>query len=132
MKWEGANLFYGNEAEDMGMQLSGKKLWRCTALCHNSNSAYQRTVCERRGLPHSPTLWYHTQMHRRPAAPSIPAAFAPPTAPALVPADSDSDSSQAGPAVLISPVKAWAAKRGIANKSDKDVWSLPDNDIIGE
>ena len=32
----------------MGMQLSGKKLWRCTALCHNSNSAYQRTVCERR------------------------------------------------------------------------------------
>ena len=71
-------------------------------------------------------------MHRRPAAPSIPAAFAPPTAPALVPADSDSDSSQAGPAVLISPVKARAAKRGIANKSDKDVWNLPDNDIIGE
>lgn len=71
-------------------------------------------------------------MHRRPAAPSFPAAFAPPTAPALVPTDSDSDSSQAGPAVLISPVKARAAKRGIANKSDKDVWSLPDNDIIGE
>ena len=71
-------------------------------------------------------------MHRRPAAPSFPAAFAPPTAPALVPADSDSDSSQAGPAILISPVKAWAVKRGIANKSDKDVWSLPDNDIIGE
>jgi len=71
-------------------------------------------------------------MHRRPAAPSFPAAFAPPTAPALVPADSDSDSSQDGPAVLISPVKARAAKRGIANKSDKDVWNLPDNDIIGE
>ena len=71
-------------------------------------------------------------MHRRPAAPSFPAAFAPPTAPALVPVDSDSDSSQAGPAVLISPVKARAAKRGIANKSDKDVWNLPDNDIIGE
>jgi hypothetical protein len=46
--------------------------------------------------------------------------------------DSDSDSSQPGPAILISPVKAQAAKRGIANKSDKDVWSLPDNDIIGE
>ena len=71
-------------------------------------------------------------MHRRPAAPSFPAAFAPPTAPALVPADSDSDSSQAEPAVLISAVKAQAAKRGIANKRDKDVWSLPDNDIIGE
>ena len=24
--------------------LGGKKLWRCTALCHNSNSAHQRTV----------------------------------------------------------------------------------------
>jgi hypothetical protein len=71
-------------------------------------------------------------MHWRPAAPSFPAAFALPTAPALVPADSDSDSSQAGPAILISPVKARAVKQGIANKSDKDVWSLPDNDIIGE
>ena len=71
-------------------------------------------------------------MPQRPAAPSVPAAFAPPTAPALVQVDSDSDSSQPGPAILISPVKAWAAKRGIANKSDKDVWSLPDNDIIGE
>ena len=74
-------------------------------------------------------------MPRRPAAPSAPAAVAPPTAPALVQdfqVDSDSDSSQPGPAILISPVKAQAAKRGIANKSDKDVWSLPDNDIIGE
>jgi hypothetical protein len=73
-------------------------------------------------------------MPRRPAAPSNPAAVAPPTAPALVQvdSDSDSDSSQPGPAILISPVKARAAKRGIANKSDKDVWSLPDNDIIGE
>jgi hypothetical protein len=34
--------------------------------------------------------------------------------------------------LLISPVKAQAAKQGIANKSDKDVWSLLDNDIIGE
>jgi len=72
-----------------------------------------------------------TQMPQRPAAPSIPAAVAPPTAPALVQVDSDSDSSQPGPAILISPVKAQAVKRGIANKSDKDVWSLPDNDIIG-
>ena len=24
--------------------LGGKKLWHCTALCHNSNSAYQCTV----------------------------------------------------------------------------------------
>jgi hypothetical protein len=71
---------------------------------------------------------------RRPAAPSVPAAVAPPAAPALVQVDSDTDndSSQPGPAILISPVKARAAKRGIANKSDKDVWSLPDNDIIGE
>jgi hypothetical protein len=46
--------------------------------------------------------------------------------------DSDSDISQTGPAILISPVKARTAKQGIANKSDKDVWSLPDNDIIGE
>ena len=71
-------------------------------------------------------------MHRRPAAPSFPAAFAPPTAPALVQVDSDSDSSQPGPAILTSPVKAQAVKWGIANKSDKDVWNLPDNDIIGE
>ncbi|KAF8225694.1 hypothetical protein L208DRAFT_1305289, partial [Tricholoma matsutake] len=69
-------------------------------------------------------------MPRRPAAPSVPAAVAPPTAPALIQVDSDSDSSQPGPAILISPVKAQAAKQGIANKSDKDVWSLPDNDII--
>ena len=41
-KWEGANLFYGNEAKDMGMQPSSKKLWRCTAF--NSNSAYQCAV----------------------------------------------------------------------------------------
>ncbi|KAF8241114.1 hypothetical protein L208DRAFT_1192633, partial [Tricholoma matsutake] len=43
---------------------------------------------------------------------------------------SDTDSSQPGPAILISPVKARAAKRGITNKSNKDVWSLQDNDII--
>ena len=69
-----------------------------------------------------------------PAAP-VPAAISPPTAPALVQdfqVDSDSDSSQPGPAILISPVKARAAKRGIANKNDKEVWSLPDNVIIGE
>jgi hypothetical protein len=72
------------------------------------------------------------QMPQRPAAPSFPVAVAPTTAPALVQVDSDSDSSQPGPAVLISPVKAGAAKQGIANKSDKDVWSLLDNDIIGE
>jgi hypothetical protein len=34
-------------------------------------------------------------------------------------------------AVLISPVKARAAKRGIANKSDLEVWDLPDSEIIG-
>jgi hypothetical protein len=71
-------------------------------------------------------------MPQRPATPSLPAAAAPPTAPTPVQVDSDSDSSQPGPAILISPVKAQAAKWGIANKSDKDVWSLPDNDIIGE
>jgi hypothetical protein len=71
-------------------------------------------------------------MPQRPAAPSFPAAVAPPTAPALVQVDSDSDSSQPGPATPISPVQAQAAKHEIANKSNKDVWSLPDNDIIGE
>ena len=71
-------------------------------------------------------------MPQRPAAPSVPAAVASPTATGLVQVDSDSDSSQPGPAILISPVKARAAKQGIANKSDKDVWSLPDNVIIGE
>jgi hypothetical protein len=71
-------------------------------------------------------------MPQRPATPSLPIAAAPPTTPTPVQVDSDSDSSQPRPAILISPVKARAAKRGIANKSDKDVWSLPDNDIIGE
>src|ERR1700683_904823 len=56
-------------------------------------------------------------MPQRPAAPSVPAAVAPPTAPALVQVDSDSDSSQPGPAILISPVKARAAKRGIATRA---------------
>jgi hypothetical protein len=50
------------------------------------------------------------QMPQRPAAPSFPVAVAPPTAPALVQVDSDSDSSQPGPAILISPVKARAVK----------------------
>jgi hypothetical protein len=74
-------------------------------------------------------------MPRRHAAPSAPAAVPPPTASALVldfQVDSDGDSSQPGPAIHISPVKARAVKQGIANKSDKDVWSLPYNDIIGE
>jgi hypothetical protein len=46
--------------------------------------------------------------------------------------DSDSDVDQLEPAVLISPVKAQAMKQGIANKSDVEVWSLPDKEIIGE
>jgi hypothetical protein len=79
-------------------------------------------------------------MPQRPPATSVPAAAAPPTAPAVqrghlfegVQVDSDSDSGQPGPAILISPVKAQAAKRGIVNKSDVDVWSLPDDEIIGE
>ena len=53
--------------------------------------------------------------------------------------DSDDDRDHTGnnsdseplAAVLISPVKARAAKRGIANKSDLEVWDLPDNEIIG-
>ena len=51
-------------------------------------------------------------MPHRPAAPSVPAAAAPPTAPGLVQVDSDTnnDSSQPGPAILISPVKAQAVK----------------------
>ena len=47
--------------------------------------------------------------------------------------DSDNDTDEpAAPAVLISPIKARAAKRGIANKTDKEVWGLPDSEIIGE
>jgi hypothetical protein len=71
-------------------------------------------------------------MPQRPAATGIPAAPAIQQAHLFegVQVDSDSDSGQLGPAVLISPVKAWAAKWG--NKSDVDVWSLPDDDIIGE
>ena len=33
-------------------------------------------------------------------------------------------------AVLISPVKAWAVKQGMANKHDIEVWDLPDSKII--
>jgi hypothetical protein len=77
-------------------------------------------------------------MPRRPPAASVPPAAVPLAVPAVqraplfegVQPDSDSDSGP--PAVLISPVKARAAKRGIANKTDLEVWSLPDTEIIGE
>ncbi len=51
----------------------------------------------------------------------------------MTPPDSDSepDIAPTGPAVIESPVKARATKRGIAAKSDTDVWALPDQTIIG-
>ena len=45
--------------------------------------------------------------------------------------DDDRDLNEPPAAVLISPVKARAAKRGIANKTDLEVWDLPDSEIIG-
>ena len=36
------------------------------------------------------------------------------------------------PAILISPIKARAAKKTVASKTDLEVWSLPDQEIIGE
>jgi hypothetical protein len=44
--------------------------------------------------------------------------------------DSDTTDS-ATPAVLISPVKARAAKKTIVGKTDAEVWSLSDSEIIG-
>jgi hypothetical protein len=72
-------------------------------------------------------------MPRRPTAAAVPPE---PTVP-LFDGDSDNDANQPpqgpqGPAVLISPMKARAAKRGIVNKTDKEVWGLPDSEIIGE
>jgi hypothetical protein len=43
----------------------------------------------------------------------------------------DSDSDSATPAVLISPVKAHAAKKTIVGKMDAEVWSLSEGEIIG-
>ena len=45
--------------------------------------------------------------------------------------DEDSDTDSAIPAVLISPVKARAAKKTIVGKTDAEVWSLTDGEIIG-
>jgi hypothetical protein len=56
-------------------------------------------------------------------------------APTAPPPDSDSEPEvqdpPTGPAVIESPVKARAAKKGIAAKSDATVWALPDQTIIG-
>ena len=81
---------------------------------------------------------HHVLMPRRAASSAAPAA-APaiftrnsPIHTSLFEGDSD-DGNHNEPlaAVLISPVKARAAKRGIANKSDLEVWDLPDSEIIG-
>jgi hypothetical protein len=61
------------------------------------------------------------------------AAVAPEPAEPLFEEDSDNDVVQPDqPAVVISPVKARAVRRGIANKTDIEVWGLPDAEIIGE
>jgi len=44
----------------------------------------------------------------------------------------DQDQPSPGPAILISPVKARAAKWEIAGKSNSEVWELSDSEIIGE
>jgi len=46
--------------------------------------------------------------------------------------DDQADQDQPGPAILISPVKARAAKWGIVNKGNTEVWNLSDSVIIGE
>jgi len=43
----------------------------------------------------------------------------------------DLDTDSATPAVLIFPVKAHAAKKTIVGKTDTEVWSLSDSEIIG-
>lgn len=43
----------------------------------------------------------------------------------------DSDTDSTTPAVLISPVKACAAKKTIVGKTDAEIWSLSDSEIIG-
>jgi hypothetical protein len=43
----------------------------------------------------------------------------------------DSDTDSATPTVLISLVKARAAKKTIVGKTDAKVWSLSDSEIIG-
>ena len=81
-------------------------------------------------------------MPRRVASSAAPAAAPifpvhnPPVHAPLFERDSDDDLEdliEPGPlaAGLISPVKAQAAKRGITNKSDLEVWDLPDSEIIG-
>jgi hypothetical protein len=86
---------------------------------------------------------HHVLMPRRAAssaapaaAPAIPIRNLPIHAPLFEgDSESDDDGNHTGneplAAVLISPVKARAAKRGIANKSDLEVWDLPDSEIIG-
>ena len=55
-----------------------------------------------------------------------------PARPATPPPPSDqSDEDEDAPAVLISPVKARAAKKNIVSKTDIEVWPLPDAEIIG-
>jgi hypothetical protein len=86
---------------------------------------------------------HHIPMPRRAAssaapafAPAIPIREPPIHAP-LFEGDFDDDHHDGvnrdhdEPAVLISPVKARAAKRGIANKTDLEVLDLPDTEIIG-
>jgi hypothetical protein len=78
-------------------------------------------------------------MPRRAAASAAPAAApaihvrGPPIHAPLFDSDSDGDGAHndSEPAILISPVKARAAKQGIANKRDLEVWNLPDSEIIG-
>ena len=52
-----------------------------------------------------------------------------PTALSLVESSSKTDLDL--PAVLISPIKARAAKKSVVNKTDTEVWHLSDHEIIG-
>jgi hypothetical protein len=45
--------------------------------------------------------------------------------------ESESEPDPTGPAVIVSPVKARKAKRGIAAQSDIAVWGQTDKAIIG-
>ena|SRR6266487_3266920 len=62
---------------------------------------------------------------------AVPASVTPPQQ-SSTPYDSDDPTFAADtPAVLISPVKARKRRQDIASKSDKDVWNLRDQEIIG-
>jgi hypothetical protein len=101
---------------------------------YNLNPAYLTLRAVSRRFRASPTIVWTCQLVTMPRPPRTAAsgAAAPEPAQPLF-EDSDSDTPQLDqPAVLISPIKARAARRDTASKTDIEVWDLSDNEIIGE